>query len=953
MIRWWKQLWWFWSGLVMCCAVNLAYAGAVPAVKPVTVQTLKIAISNDSYPYMYLDKQDQPAGLVVDWWQALAEPAGVRLEFITVDWANIFQLLDSGTVDVIGGLAITPPRQQNYLLGPVMAEVYSNVFVHRDLQQLSELSQLQPHVIGVVKNSGHLAFIRQHLPTLYLREFDTTSAMYDAALSGDIKAFISLDRLTPRYRQYNLLNQLYPLFKKLPLQKIALSYAVRTTEPELAAQLQGLAAAMAPDLADKLQRRWLSGINSDETLVLSMSVANPPLMNVSATGAPQGLLVDLWQLWSEKTGTPIAIVPDPASAGLKSLQQGRVDIHMGYPNQPDDQTEVRTAHQIYHFSSSFYYPKNYPLRQFSEVDLPVGVFATASYRQQLLQQFPGLQLRTFGKLEDMLHALERKDIAGFFAADLLMQQQLQQQQSYGLRQLDFPRFSSPMYVLVRKGNTVLEKKIRYGFASMTQDELENIERRWLPSLDMGYFAKFRQHVPLTEVEQQWLSSQTELRVGVLANWAPMEFVDTDGQVRGVTADILQKLNQRLGANFVAVPYQQWPALEQAFKAGELDLVANMSDLPERHQYASFSHNFWPLQWTLISHNSTEDINRLAELTERKVAVPKDYQIVRYFRQHYPQVQLVFTDSLQHGIDLLQRGEVSFVVDTMVSSGRALRQTENSNLRLHLPADMPSYPTLFAVRKDAPELLNLLNKGLKTLTETDRSEILNRWFSVEIRQGVEREQVVTLVLQVIGIGGFLLLLVFFWNLSLRREIGLRRDIEQKMRFMATHDDLTQLANRNLLEERLTQALHQHARHQEKLALLFLDLDGFKAVNDQFGHHVGDELLIKVAAVLQHCVRKTDTVARFGGDEFVILLTSLLDKDDAAIVAEKILLHLAQPILLSACQAEVGVSIGIALYPDDATDSGQMMQIADSLMYSAKQQGKGCYRFSAAGIPAQGQ
>lgn len=464
MIRWWKQLWWFWYGLVMCCAVNLAYAGAVQAVKPVTVQTLKIAISNDSYPYMYLDKQDQPAGLVVDWWQALAEPAGVRLEFITVDWANIFQLLDSGTVDVIGGLAITPPRQQNYLLGPVMAEVYSNVFVHRDLQQLSELSQLQPHVIGVVKNSGHLAFIRQHLPTLYLREFDTTSAMYDAALSGDIKAFISLDRLTPRYRQYNLLNQLYPLFKKLPLQKIALSYAVRTTEPELAAQLQGLAAAMAPDLADKLQRRWLSGINSDETLVLSMSVANPPLMNVSATGAPQGLLVDLWQLWSEKTGTPIAIVPDPASAGLKSLQQGRVDIHMGYPNQPDDQTEVRTAHQIYHFSSSFYYPKNYPLRQFSEVDLPVGVFATASYRQQLLQQFPGLQLRTFGKLEDMLHALERKDIAGFFAADLLMQQQLQQQQSYGLRQLDFPRFSSPMYVLVRKGNTVLEKKIRYGFA---------------------------------------------------------------------------------------------------------------------------------------------------------------------------------------------------------------------------------------------------------------------------------------------------------------------------------------------------------------------------------------------------------------------------------------------------------------------------------------------------------
>ncbi len=210
-----------------------------------------------------------------------------------------------------------------------------------------------------------------------------------------------------------------------------------------------------------------------------------------------------------------------------------------------------------------------------------------------------------------------------------------------------------------------------------------------------------------------------------------------------------------------------------------------------------------------------------------------------------------------------------------------------------------------------------------------------------------------MLQVIGIGGFLLLLVFFWNISLRREIGFRRDIEQKMRFMATHDDLTQLANRNLLEERLTQALHQHARHQEKLALLFLDLDGFKAVNDQFGHHVGDELLMKVAAVLQHCVRKTDTVARFGGDEFVILLTWLLDKDDAAIVAEKILLHLAQPLAYRPVKPRLESVSASPCIRTHATDSGQMMQIADGLMYRAKQSGKGCYRFSAAGIPAQGQ
>lgn len=934
---------WFFYGLMLL--TSLQVVTAAPAEQPkqnVAATTLRIAISNDSYPYMYADKQEQPAGLVVDWWNALAAQAGLKLQFVPVDWAQVFQLLDAGDVDLIGGLANTPQRQQDLLLGPVLAEVYSNVFLHRELYQLSELTQLKPHVIGVVKNSGHIAFIEQHLPGVYLRTFDNTSAMYDAALNGEIKAFISLDRLTPRYPQFAALNQLYPLYKKIPLQKIELTYAVSRQQPALAEKLRQLSALMPPDVSDKLQRRWLSGISSDETLLLSLSVGEYPFMALTPNGTPQGLLVDLWQLWSEKTSTPIAIVPDPIRAGLTSVLQGRVDVHMGYPMASPSQ-ELKSAHQIYHFNSTFYFPKQTPVRQLTDVDLPIGVFATASYRPQLTQQFPHLTLKTYQKLEEMLQALERKEIVGFFAADLLMQHFLQQQ-GVLLSQLDYPRYSSPVHVLIRAGDTVLEKKIRQGFGHLTQDELENIEKRWLQNPALGYFATFRQHVPLTDAEQSWLAAHPRLKVGILANWAPMEFVDAEGQAKGVIVDILKKLNLRLGTQLDAVPYQHWPQLEQALKNGEVDLVANMSDLPERRQFADFTDNFWPQQWTLISSHNSEDIRRLNQLEQQKVAVLRDYQIVKHFRQHYPAVNIILTDSLQQGIQLLQRGEVSYVVDTMVSAGRALRQTENSHLRLHLPVDMPTYPTLFAVRKELPQLLTILNKGLKTLTETDRTEILDRWFSVEIYQGVEREQVLTLVLQIIGIGGCLLAMVFLWNLSLRREISLRRSMEQKMRFMATHDDLTNLANRNLLEERLSQALLQHARHQEKLALLFLDLDGFKAVNDQYGHHVGDELLVKVAAVLQYCVRKSDTVARFGGDEFVILLTSLLDKDDAAIVAEKILLYLQRPFQLSACQAHIGVSIGIALYPDDGVDSQQMMQIADSLMYSAKQQGKGCYRFN---------
>lgn len=934
----------------LCLVLLILWCGlfATPEVQAAEPsKPLRIAISNDSFPYMYLDSQNQPGGLVVDWWRALAAVDGRTVEFVAVDWTDIYQTLADGKADVIGGLAKTPERAASYLLGKPVAEVHSNVFIHRDLNYVNNLPALLPHVVGVVRNSGHLATIRQKQPDLVLQQFDHTSAMFDAALEGRIKAFIGLDRLTPRYSRIQQLSELYPLFKKIPLEKMQLTYAVPKTATVLAQEIEVLAAKLPATLPDKLQRRWLSGISSDDTIVIAMSVGNQPLMSVASNGQPQGLLVDLWRLWSETTGIPIAIVPDTTASGLTSLSQGRVDVHMGYPYMQDSRACVQSVYPIYNLSSSFYYLKNQQLSNLSEVQSPIGIFASAAYQKVLRQDYPTLKFVAFDKLEDMQQALERREIAGFFGADLIMQQRLMLQQTDMYQMLDFPKYQTSLQVLAREGNNELANKIRFGFNALTQDQLEATEKRWVSSPELAYFARFRQQVPLTPEEQQWLAEHRLLKVGVMADWAPMEFVDQSGRFRGVTDDILQKLNQRLGTSFTAVPYQHWVDLEADFAAGKLDLVANMSDLPERRKFAAFSHNFWPFQWTLISHNAVMEITALSQLKGKKIAVLQDYQIVKYFQANHPDIQLRFSKDLTHGLAMLQSGEVDFVVDTVISSGRALRQAENSNLRMHLPVDMPTYPSLFAVRKDWPELLQILDKGLKTLNESDRSEILDRWFSVEIHQGFDEDRVISLVLQVVGIGAVLLVLVFFWNMSLRREIGLRRDMEEKMRFMATHDDLTKLANRNLLEERLTQALLQHARHHEKLALLFLDLDGFKEVNDQYGHHVGDELLVKVAEVLQHCVRKSDTVARFGGDEFVILLTGLLDKDDAAIVAEKILLHLSSPLQLSACAARVGASIGIALYPDNGIDSQQMLKTADGLMYRAKQSGKGCYRFSHQG------
>ena len=168
-------------------------------------------------------------------------------------------------------------------------------------------------------------------------------------------------------------------------------------------------------------------------------------------------------------------------------------------------------------------------------------------------------------------------------------------------------------------------------------------------------------------------------------------------------------------------------------------------------------------------------------------------------------------------------------------------------------------------------------------------------------------------------------------------------QQRMEQMAFYDTLTNLANRRLFHDRLTQAIEHAIRTNRAAALLYLDLDNFKRVNDTLGHEIGDSLLREVAGRLKQCVRKEDTVARPGGDEFTILLNEVTTPSDAGMVAEKILNHLREPITISGHPLVVTTSIGITLLPGDGADPNVLTKNADLAMYKAKERGRNNYQF----------
>jgi diguanylate cyclase (GGDEF)-like protein len=176
----------------------------------------------------------------------------------------------------------------------------------------------------------------------------------------------------------------------------------------------------------------------------------------------------------------------------------------------------------------------------------------------------------------------------------------------------------------------------------------------------------------------------------------------------------------------------------------------------------------------------------------------------------------------------------------------------------------------------------------------------------------------------------------------QDITERKATEEQIKQLAYYDPLTQLPNRRLLHERLQHGIDLGQRENKLLAVLMLDLDRFKAVNDQLGHKAGDELLQKVAIRIKAQLRKVDTVARLGGDEFVVILPDITHYEDVERVAQIIINELSHPFQLRETdQVSIGTSIGISFYPQHGDSSEILLDRADIALYQAKDQGRGCF------------
>jgi diguanylate cyclase (GGDEF)-like protein len=471
-----------------------------------------------------------------------------------------------------------------------------------------------------------------------------------------------------------------------------------------------------------------------------------------------------------------------------------------------------------------------------------------------------------------------------------------------------------------------------------------LEQAWLDSSEDGYFHYLNNSVPLSDAEIAWLQANQPIKIGIDPFWKPIEFIDEAGQQVGINPDIIELIAKRTGIKFSYVVIEGWSSLYNAMLNGEIDVLAGANQTPERDQLFLFSEPYWDMPSVIVHPTAMGAKVTLQDFYGKSLAIVKGSYIVSFLQKYHPNIVLKIVDGYEDALTAVQRGLAVGLIENIATASDLINRENLINLTISVVDEFDKDQHYFALQKNAPLLKSIMDKAIVSITGIEKQTIYEKWFSINVETGYNKMVVMRISTQ---IGLILLLIIIFivlWNRRLHSEIKSRKQLEEQMKHMAMHDELTGLANRMLLKDRIINAINVHQRNKLQMALLFIDLDGFKNINDNYGHDVGDELLIQVAKTLSNCVRKSDNVVRFGGDEFVLLLTGLHSKEEARYIAEKVLVAMRKPFTLSAASAKISCSIGIAMYPDDGESDIELVKTADTLMYDAKSAGKNHYVFS---------
>ena len=771
-------------GMVVVClqafvwfivACSPAGAADIRSGKPVggksTPKTVTVAVSRDSPPFYFGDAQGQAAGWLVDIWRLWSRKTGVDVRFIVAPFGETLNLVRWGEADIHGGCYYSAARAEYLDYAGPLVSTWTTFFFHRHIHGIRGLQDLLPYRVGLI--AGDLAGerLREELPGAQLVVYPDNETMFSAIKRNEIRVFVKdvpiamyhLSRLGLQYQFFHL--------PGLKLYAGTFQAAVRRGDKAMADLVRTGLAQCTPAELEALRIRWASPDQTEGEAVLRIACDRyfPPFTQLSSSGLPAGLMIDVWRLWSKKTGRKIDFVFGDRWEVPEMVRRGLADIHSGLSKKPSHEKTLA-------YSDPFFTTHNGLLvkRDGTEATLSgrsgrrLGVIKGSEAEAELVDEHPDIKVLAYDDYASLLAALQLGEVEAAYdesmalravVDDMGLQSELRVSPPLGLP-LD-------VYAAVSKDNSELVELVNKGLALIGKAEMRDIEARWVPDPALRREQSDRRRFALTPSEQEFVQTVKPLTFSEV-DWKPMSILDKDGDLDGMIRDYLDVVTQRTGLRFQFEPSGTWSEVLEKYVDGRIDMVPALGSDDEIGRDILLSAPFVSFPLIIVTRNDVNYIKQTDVLNGRKVAVGRGYTSYHFLRNHYPQIELVQTDDVGEALLKLSNGEVFAFVGHMAVAIHSMQQLGLKNLKIAGQTEY-RFDHRIGVDPRLAQAVGIINKALASLSPAEHQAIHNKWLGVEYQKGIDY----ALIWRIVAGAFVLFCIILFWNRRLAREVKERK------------------------------------------------------------------------------------------------------------------------------------------------------------------------------------
>ncbi len=456
------------------------------------------------------------------------------------------------------------------------------------------------------------------------------------------------------------------------------------------------------------------------------------------------------------------------------------------------------------------------------------------------------------------------------------------------------------------------------------------------------FEKEQDESLLSDEHKSYLQKKERIKLCIDPNWMPFEKIE-QGEHIGLSKDYFKIFQKHLPIPIELVKTKSWVETLENMKTKRCDIISMAMQTPQREAYLAFTKPYVSVPLVLATKLNVPFIDDLQRLKDRQIGIIKGHAYGEIFKRKYNNFTIVDVNNTQDGLQKVAAGELFGFIDTLATIGYQFQKNYTGELKIASKFDEKLYLSV-AIRKDEPLLGAVFNRLIDDVDKSKRQEILNRHIAITYENSTDYKLAIQL-----GVASFLIFcIILYWNRRLHIEKSKTENALYELRLaeklleeknmeltkISITDKLTGIYNRSKLDENLQKELARSERNGDLFAVIMLDIDHFKAVNDNFGHQVGDEVLVTIAKILHKNLRKIDTLGRWGGEEFLILCPHT-NKEGGIEKAQRL-----RKLIESYNFKGVGqktASFGVAIYRQDDTEKSIIHRV-DTAMYQAKNNGR---------------